>query len=1134
MKKNSETIFITRYNKLNPEQKKAVDAIEGPVLVIAGPGSGKTEILSLRVANILEKTDTAPGSILCLTFTDSASLNMRERLAGLIGTAAYRVQIHTFHSFCTYVIARYPEYFFGSADFNPADDVTRLEIISTIFRTLSHENPLRSEHPDQGFVFLRPTLKSISDLKRAGMSPGEFRQVVLHNETILGLLNPLVARMLPERITKKEISTLQRLYTAMSQVPCLPLPLLHIQCLRDTTTAALNVALSTAEESGTSTPLSDWKKENITRDVSGNFVLKDTERAPKMRALADMYDAYQKEMYTEGYFDFDDMILEVIQAVEKNPILALELQESFQYILVDEFQDTNDAQMRLILALTGAEVHEGRPNVMAVGDDDQSIYKFQGAEVANIISFKKNFRNPDVITLTTNYRSTPEILDISEKVINQGVRGLKSLLPEIEKTITAGNTNLPTGRVYFKSFETELHEYDFIAKEIFRLIKEGQLPEQIAVIARTHKGLQNIVPYFKALGIDVRYEKRHDVLRDELIREIITLIKFVSTIGRGNMDEADEYMPEILSFPFWKISRKLVWEISLTARTTVSHSWIATMQSHENSSVRDIADFLIDVGIRSQSLPLERVIDVLIGSEVLLVSDSEDNEDNEEGEREESRKENKEEDKVTSTPVFHSPFRQYYFSQETFTERKPEYISFLSSLKVFIGALREYRQGKVLSVGDCVSFVEVHEKNNMELLDQSPFVGGKHAVSFLTAHKAKGLEFDVVFILSANDEIWSGRGIPDKLPFPKNITARPSADSIDDKIRLLYVALTRARHTLYVTHYERREDGRAVLPLEFLSPFSHQIEKSENIFDPHPIEVHVNSLVALPFTGDEESMLHSTLSEYCMSVTHLNNFLDVSRAGPHVFLEQNLLRFPQAKTPSNVYGTSMHSSLQYIYTYFRRETTLPPVDQVLTFFEKSLKSGRLHPTDHLVQVERGRQALALYIKTHADDIRSEDRIETDFKHQGVVLDSETGMACIQPVHITGKIDKMRIEGSEIVVTDWKTGKPKTSWEGKSLEEKIQLYSYRRQLLFYAILIAGSKDFSDFGVSRGNLEFLEPVNNTFLALSLEIESSEISRLKSLIIAVYCKIVALDFPSTEKYSPDFAGCIEFENDLIEGKI
>jgi DNA helicase-2/ATP-dependent DNA helicase PcrA len=116
--------FQKAYNGLNSEQKRAVDTLEGPVLVVAGPGSGKTQILSLRVANILKETDARPSTILCLTFTDSAAANMRERLAKMIGREAYKVTIATFHSFCTDVIGKFPEYFYDGASFMPADELT--------------------------------------------------------------------------------------------------------------------------------------------------------------------------------------------------------------------------------------------------------------------------------------------------------------------------------------------------------------------------------------------------------------------------------------------------------------------------------------------------------------------------------------------------------------------------------------------------------------------------------------------------------------------------------------------------------------------------------------------------------------------------------------------------------------------------------------------------------------------------------------------------------------------------------------------------------------------------------------------------------------------------------------------------
>ncbi len=135
------TLYDERYKKLNKKQKQAVDAIDGPVLVIAGPGSGKTEILSLRVGNILRKTDTLASGILCLTFTESAAVNMRNRLAALIGHEAYRVAIYTFHSFCVDIINRHPEFFYGGASFTPADTLVQIEVLIARLMSERYTNP---------------------------------------------------------------------------------------------------------------------------------------------------------------------------------------------------------------------------------------------------------------------------------------------------------------------------------------------------------------------------------------------------------------------------------------------------------------------------------------------------------------------------------------------------------------------------------------------------------------------------------------------------------------------------------------------------------------------------------------------------------------------------------------------------------------------------------------------------------------------------------------------------------------------------------------------------------------------------------------------------------------------------------
>ncbi len=161
----------------------------------------------------------------------------------------------------------------------------------------------------------------------------------------------------------------------------------------------------------------------------------------------------------------------------------------------------------------------------------------------------------------------------------------------------------------------------------------------------------------------------------------------------------------------------------------------------------------------------------------------------------------------------------------------------------------------------------------------------------------------------------------------------------------------------------------------------------------------------------------------------------------------------------------------------------------------------------------------------------QDKVETDFKHQGVVIGDrgEEDQVCI-----TGKIDRMAIRGNEIFVTDYKTGKSFDTWEGGDSREKIKILSNKRQLMFYKILVEGSKDYSMYRVNQGELQFLEPIHGEFLRLVLNIEAQEVETLKRLIEIVYIKITNLDFPDITKYSPDFAGCMVFQDDLLSGSI
>lgn len=180
--------FSPAYRNLNTRQKQAVDTIEGPVMVVAGPGTGKTQLLSMRVANILRQTDATANNILCLTFTESAAAAMRQRLLGLMGQDAYKVAIHTFHSFGTEVISNNPEFFYQGAHFRPADELSSYEVLEPLFEALPHKSPLASTMNGE-YTALRDTQWAIANLKKAGLTPDELLKLLDHNEAFLAYAN---------------------------------------------------------------------------------------------------------------------------------------------------------------------------------------------------------------------------------------------------------------------------------------------------------------------------------------------------------------------------------------------------------------------------------------------------------------------------------------------------------------------------------------------------------------------------------------------------------------------------------------------------------------------------------------------------------------------------------------------------------------------------------------------------------------------------------------------------------------------------------------------------------------------------------------------------------------------------------
>ena len=428
------------FRDLNDAQKLAVTTTEGPVLVIAGPGTGKTQLLTTRIAHILKTTDTLPQNILCLTFTDSAAQTMRERLSNMIGQGAYDVTISTYHSFGSDLIRRFPDYFTDLGGQNPVDDLAIDTIFRSILDRLPYSNPLKFAD-----VYLKDIKTFVSDSKRALLTPADIRTVARHNLAFLEAAQPAVSDTLGSllRIDKKSLPLFAELAVRLAPLAGAAQPHERVQAFAAQLLEELHDAVATAEASGKTTSLTQWKNSWLAKDIEGQFVIDGVKANHKLLAAADIYEKYLDELRARELFDYDDMILRAVNALENNPDLRFTLQEQYLYILLDEFQDTNGAQLRLVELLTDNPVNEGRPNVLAVGDDDQAIYAFQGANYSHMLEFQQTYRDVTVVPLTENYRSHADILLAARAVAEQIEERLHHHFPQIEKTLVARNDKLP-------------------------------------------------------------------------------------------------------------------------------------------------------------------------------------------------------------------------------------------------------------------------------------------------------------------------------------------------------------------------------------------------------------------------------------------------------------------------------------------------------------------------------------------------------------------------------------------------------------------------------------------------------------------------------------------------------------------
>lgn len=1097
---NEEVDFTTRYKKLNSRQKQAVDHIDGPLLVVAGPGTGKTELLSMRTANILKTTDTLPENILCLTFTESGAAAMRKRLSEIIGSDAYKVAIHTFHSFGTEVINQNGEYFYQGAHFRPASDLNAYELLRSLFDTLDFSNPLSSKMNGE-YTHLRDTITVISELKKSGLTNEELLQLLDANDAVLDAIEPQIADVFANRISTKTIDKLEPIATQLAELPPTSMPP-GISPLSNVLALSVAHAVNAATDTNSTKPITAWKNKHLEKNAHGDLVFKDRRRSGKLRAISFIYYQYLMRMQEAELYDFDDMVLRVVHAMEVFPELRYNLQEKYLYIMVDEFQDTNLAQARILHNLTATMTGDS-PNIMAVGDDDQAIYSFQGAEVANILSFRDQYEDVKIITLTDNYRSTETILEKARSVITLGEDRLEQYIEEVDKTLIAHRAATDS-RVSLHEFPSIEAERRATATSIKEQIETGVPAESIAVLARRHHELVALLPYFAEQGIHVNYERRDNVLDSDVITQLVLLARIVCALSEQEIADADALLPQLLAHPAWNIPVETIWKLSLAAYKNRG-GWLEQMAVMPEFT--HIQRWLLTVASQISQQSAEQLIDTLIGVD----STTEKNDE------------------------FTSPLYTYFFASPTEQEELgtlEAYISHLEALRTIRSKLREYRPDQKLLLHDFLEFIDLHHELGSSITSvRKQSIEMPSAIHLMTAHKSKGLEFDHVYIVGAVDSSW-GEQVRTKsrlIGYPENLPISPSGDSFNERLRLFFVAMTRAKTTLTISYGTTDSNDKVLLPASFLVNSSWQAVPMNSESSIQETIKQLQREWYEPYSSlssrDMRQLLSHTLESYKLSVTHLTSFLDVTRGGPQYFLLNNLLRFPKSKHPSAEYGSAIHDTLQRAHSHLTATGTKKPLEDILQDFEQSLAKYHLSEQDYRNYLQRGTASLTAFLTQHYDTFKKEQKVELSFANQ---------QSRVEGVHLTGALDLVDIDTAQktMIVTDYKTGGSSISWQGKADHEKLKLHKYRQQLLFYKLLVEHSRDYANYSVAEGALQFVEPdTSGRTHRLSLTLDAIELDRVRQLVHAVWQSIMACDFPDTAKYEPSYKGVLTFEDDLLE---
>ncbi len=837
----------------NPEQRRAITHGDGPLLVVAGAGTGKTQVITRRIAWLIATRRAKPAEILALTFTDKAAAEMQVRVDQLVPYGFADTAIGTFHAFGDRVIREF------ALELGLPSDV----------RVLSRPEVV---------IFLREHLFDFDlDEYRPLGDPTRF----------LDALATLFSRCKDEDIAPAAyLAYADRLAGEVAAVAAAVRP-----GTKDRDEAAQDARAAAASDARAAA----------------------AEDARRQGELARAYGRYQELLGTSGFIDFGDQVALALRLLRESAAARLTLQERFRYVLIDEFQDTNRAQSELVGLL--AERHR---NVTVVGDDDQSIYKFRGAAISNILEFRQRYRRARTVVLRRNYRSVRPILDASYRLIRFNDPDRLEVREGISKRLRPERAPADPRPVRHESFATGSEEADWVAAEIGRRIAAGGRPRDHAVLCRANAQADPILRSLNVAGIPWRFSGTSGLYGRPEVRLLLAFLRTVadpaSSVDVYALAASDVYRlggPDLTTIvntarrrnrSLWEVLEELERQPRILRLGTDTRVAVARL-------VGDLRGYVTLAHERPAGEVLYRF---LRGAGILA--------------------------RLASTPT----------------------VAAEEALQNIARFFEIVRAQSALLVDDRAIFVARHLQTLIGAGDDPPTADvdpDADAVAVLTVHKAKGLEFPTVFLvgLVAGRFPATARREPLAVPLPLVRETLPEGDfHVQEERRLLYVGMTRARDELILTHAADYGGARTrrVSPfvLEALDLPVAAGAPGTGVVPPTPLErlAAFEALEPPPEAAGAPSTEPLSLSFY-----QVDDYLTC----PLKFKYVHVLRVPIAPHHSIIYGAALHRAVQ---EFHRRQASGQVMSEaeLIEVFELAWSNEGFMTREHEeARLNAGREAL---------------------------------------------------------------------------------------------------------------------------------------------------------------------------------